>query len=79
MLAFVDKLTTLELDLLAAGGCQDPDCRHEDHRGAVLRCREHRLSGVDVTYWAGELAIRCHACHRELTVVLVAGPGGMRS
>lgn len=68
-------LTQIELDITAAGGCQDPRCKDPLCAGPLrLLARCHPGRGVDAVYTKGEGVMRlvCHVCHRPIAAVKVA-------
>ena len=70
----MSALIKLELDIAAAGGCQSPGCKHEDHGTLYLNQRCHPGAGVEVRYdrGTGVLKLQCMACHISICNVKVA-------
>jgi hypothetical protein len=72
-------LTTIDLDILAAGGCQLPDCKHEHVNGPIFfHCRQHQGGRLNVYYvlGSGTLQVECYHCHSLLAAVEVRNPLG---
>ena len=67
-------LTKLQLDLMAAHGCQTPGCKHEGHGTIFLHQRCHMLAPLEVSYTGGSgvLRVACSQCHAVVGEVKVA-------
>lgn len=67
-------LTKLQLDLMVAGGCSTPDCKHENHNTLHLhgRCHTHGRIEVSYTQKTGVLCVACAECHQVIANVKVA-------
>lgn len=66
-------LTRIDLDLMAAKGCQAPGCKNHDHT-IFLHGRCHMSAGLDVSYTRDSraLVIVCARCKRHVATVAVA-------
>ena len=70
-------LTTIDLDILAAGGCQLPDCKHDHVKGPVFfHCRQHLHGRLNVYYvmGSGVVKIDCYHCGSELAQFQIENP-----
>ena len=67
-------LTKLQLDLMAAHGCQTPGCKHEGHDTVFLHGRCHLHAHVEVRYKRGSgiLNVACLECHKLICRIRVA-------
>ena len=71
----VNALTREALEQLSVGGCQVPDCTHEDHDGRFYfhaRCHPQAHAEVSYTAGTGVILIACAKCKRPITAVAVA-------
>jgi len=69
----MNGLTKIQLDLMAANGCEIPDCTH-DHSGEIFlrpRCHVNRQPEVSYTRGSGVLIIACSECHRLVAAIAV--------
>lgn len=68
-------ITRKELDRMAAGGCQSPDCDHKEHGDTFfLHGRCHVGGQIEVSYRAGSgvLRVGCRECGKVIALVAVA-------
>lgn len=70
-------LFQIDLDRIAAAGCQNPNCKGgcaADQGILFLHPRCHQNSGVQVSYekGSGALTISCNRCERPLAAIAVA-------
>ena len=67
-------LTKIGLDLIAAGGCSTPGCKHEDHGTLFLHQRCHPGAKIEVSYTirTGVIRVACVACQRSIAEIKVA-------
>lgn len=67
-------LTKIQLDLIAAGGCATPGCKHEDHGTLYLHQRCHPEAPIEVSYTirTGIIRVACFACKRPIADIKVA-------
>ena len=59
---------------MAAGGCETPGCKHEDHGNLYLHGRCHIRARTEVSYAIGTGVIRvaCAECHKLIAEIKVA-------
>ncbi len=67
-------LTKIQLDLIAAHGCESPGCNHEGHDTIFMHARCHVRGGVEVSYQRGTgvLQVACAKCHKIIGEIKVA-------
>jgi len=66
---------TIELDLMAAHGCSNPDCDHKGHDGRIfLHGSCHPNAPVEVSYdrGGGRLTVACYQRKKLIAHVRVA-------
>jgi len=63
----------LELDLMAAHGCQMPGCKQEGHDIVFLHGRCHLHAPLEVSYkrGSGVLRVACVECHKVIAEIKV--------
>lgn len=67
-------LTKIQLDLMIAGGCDTPGCKHEDHGTLFLHPRCHPNTKMEISYTVGSgvLVIACLKCHKLIAEIKVS-------
>lgn len=70
----MEPLTKIGLDIAAAAGCGNPNCKHKHDDTIFLQAGCHRGSAVEVMYVKGEgiLRVFCAECKRPIINVKVA-------
>jgi hypothetical protein len=67
-------LTKIQLDLMAAHGCETPGCNHEGHDTVFLHGRCHPRARAEASYECGSgvLRVACADCHKLIAEIKVA-------
>lgn len=67
-------LTKLDLDMMAAKGCQEPSCKGGHEEIIFIHGRCHLDAPLEVSYKRGDgfLVVACLKCHKPITRVKVA-------
>lgn len=69
----MNSLTRIDLDLMAAHGCETPGCSHETHSRIYFHGRCH----PDEPTWAfydastGEVTVECAVCRKAIATIVV--------
>jgi hypothetical protein len=70
----MNAITKIQLDVIAAGGCTDPNCK-EPHHGEkfFLHSKCHPAARCEVSYTRGSgvLVVSCAECHQVLAPIAV--------
>jgi len=64
----------MQLDIIAAGGCSTPGCKHEDHGTLYLHQRCHPKAWLEASYTKGTgiLRLSCSQCQKTIEEIKVA-------